>query len=365
MRVGILASELQSSPTGVGRFLRGLIAHLPACRPEWNFTLFFQGDPFDDPLLDDPAIEAVFFSRGDDHPVLFEQFRLARLLPDLDVFLGPAYSLPRGLRCPGVVAIHDLSFEVLPEEFAWRERWRRRLLARRAARTASRVLTLSSLVSTQLQKLYGVPRDRIAVLPLAVDVPLFRASAESVAPAVEPPFLLFAGSIFPRRRVDVVLEAFSLLLAQRPNLRLVLAGANRLRKPELLSRWIDDLGIAKNVVRLGYVDNGQLAALMKNAEASFYLSTYEGYGLPPLEALSLGSAVLTSPGQALDDLWPQYPYRCAAIEAREVSAIACRILDDADERARVLSQAERVLAGLSWERTAELFSVEVEKAVEP
>ena len=363
LNVGVLASEMERSPTGVGRFLRGLLGAVGKCRPEWRFQLFFQGDSFEDSLFSDPALEPVFLGRPDSNQVLFEQFRLARRLPDLDVFFAPAYSLPGGLRCPSLVAIHDLSFEVLPEEFRWKERWRRRWLARRAARKASRVLTISPIVAGQLRRLYGVEKERIGLLPLAVDLDVFRPAPESSEHPVSGPYVVFAGSVFPRRRLDVVLEAFALLVRSRPGLRMVLAGANRLARPEDLGDWIHHLGLEDRVEELGYVDDARLVQLLRNAELSFYLSTYEGYGLPPLESLAVGTVAVTSPGLALDYLWPEYPYRCSAIDAEEVARMAGRVLDDVSERDRVLADARGRVRNLSWSKTAEVFAQEIEKAV--
>ena len=363
MRVGILASEMQGTPTGVGRFLRGLLGQVGRCRPNWRFLLFFQGDPFEDPLWQDTALEPIFFGSADTNRVRFEQFQLGRRLPKLDVFFAPAYSLPRGLQCPSIVAIHDLSFEVLPEEFRWKERWRRRWLARRAAKAATRVLTISPLVARQLQELYHVEEDRIAVLPLAVDE-LFAQSPTAVEdPVLEPPYLLFAGSILARRRLDVVLEAFSILLRDRPRLRLVLAGGNRLRHPGDVGRWIDRFNLASKVVQLGFVDDPHFLWLLRNAELSFYVSTYEGFGLPPLESLAAGTAVVTSTGLALDDLWPEYPYRCTSIDVEEIVRVSRCILDQEEERSRVLSEGAKMLEGLTWERSANLFLQEVERAL--
>lgn len=363
MRVGVLASEMDGKPTGVGRFLRGLLQHAIDCRPHWRFTLLFQGRSFDDPLFAAEAIEPLFLNRPRTHPVLFEQLLLPRLLPSLNAFFSPSYSLPPRLPCPSLVAIHDLSFEILPHEFGGRERWRRRYLARRAARQANRVLTISEQVARQLQDLYRVEPGRLAVLPLAVDRRRFRITCGKSSPA-QSPYLLFLGSIFARRRLDVVLEAFAELARESPELRLVLAGENRLQRPTDLDAWIERSGVGDRVEQRGYVAESELLPLLRNAELSYYLSTYEGFGLPPLESLAAGTAVVTSPGLALEGLWPDYPYRCSSIDATEVVRVSRLVLGDEERRQQVLQAAETVLDAASWHRCAEVFVEQVEEAVE-
>lgn len=355
-----MASEMQGTPTGVGRLLRGWLPWLTVLRPDWRFVLLFQGEPFSDPILDQPGIESLFFSRSRQRPTLFEQLHLGRRLPDLDVFFSPAYSLPRGLRCPSVVALHDLSFEVLPEEYSFKERWRRRLLARRAARVANRVLTISPRIAAELESIYGVESSKIGILPLAVDPAVFSVGVP-VSP-VSGPFMLCVGSILERRRPEEVIDAFARIRTQHPDLRLVFAGPNRLRDPGSLDRAVARRGLVDAVQVRGFVGDDELLALMKHAEFSVYVSVYEGYGLPPIESLAVGTPVITSPGLALDFIWPEYPYRADAIVAESIAATALRLLDDADERRQTLAEARNRVADLDWRLATEALLVELERA---
>ena len=144
MKVGVIAAEMEGRATGVGRYLEGLLQGLEAWDHGVEWHLFFQGDPSPSLPPQDGPIHA-HFSHHHGSRVLWEQVLVTREIKAVepDVVFGPAYTLPFGLRVPSVVTIHDLSFEVLPEEFGLRERWRRRLLARRAARVANRVLAVS------------------------------------------------------------------------------------------------------------------------------------------------------------------------------------------------------------------------------
>jgi glycosyltransferase involved in cell wall biosynthesis len=370
MRIGVIAGEMERRRTGVGRYLEGLVHGLSRWDhgSEWN--LFLQGEPFDHPVWEDPAIHPSF-SRHDGHPIVWEQVVLPWQIRNrrLDLLFCPAYSVPFGVRTPAVVTIHDLSFELLPGEFRWRERWRRRLLARRASRVARRVLVDSRRVAEDVRRCYGVPPERIGVVPLGIEPVLLGSQGKGARVladrGVRKPYLLSVGTIFERRMPRLVLEAFAAALDQRPDLQLVVAGDNRLRLPQQFAEWSANLGIAEQVRLLGWVADEELAPLYESAELTFYLSTYEGFGIPPLESLAFGTPAVVGSGLALDDIWPDYPFRVAALELDGVVAVVRRILGGTSETAAVMDQAGRVLAGHGWEHSSRALVRELSRAIEP
>jgi hypothetical protein len=130
LRVGIVGYELEDESTGVGRALAGLLAGAVRVAPAgWRFVVFLQR-AVTHPVLAHPSIETVIPERPSrfGRRILWEQLELPSALREqrLDLVYSPSYSLPPGTGLPGVVTVHDLSFERLPEEFGWRERWVRR-----------------------------------------------------------------------------------------------------------------------------------------------------------------------------------------------------------------------------------------------
>ena len=360
MRVGVVAYELEREPTGVGRYLAGLLGSVAELAPGWEWVLFFHGAAVPAALAGGTGFETRLAGRRG-RPWLWEQVSLPALLRSerLDLVFSPSYSLPDTGDVPGVVTVHDLSFEALPAEFGWRERWRRRLLARSAVRRAARVLVDTERVAGEVERSYRMPRHRIGVVPLGVELP-GGGGAVSAGPA--PPYLLALGSILERRHPALLLEVFARLAPERPGLRLVFAGANRLRRPEDLRRHIDALGLGAAVQLLGYVPEAALVPLYRGAELSFYLSDYEGFGLPPLESLACGTAAVVGTGTALDEVWPEYPYRCASLETGAVVAVARAALANPEGRARVAAEGAARAAGLTWRRAAGRFLDELRVA---
>ncbi len=374
MRVGIVAHELEGERTGVGRYLAGLLGGFAEIAPAgWRCGLFMHGAPFEDPLFLPESIEPRFACRSaPSKVVLWEQLSLPSLLAEwgADLVFSPSYSLPPGGRVPGVVTIHDLSFECLPEEFGWRQRWRRRLLARRACAQAARVLTDTETMRREVAKSYALDVERIGVVPLAVESrfrpaePSEGASDERVLAelGVRPPYLLYLGALLDRRQPEVMVEAFSALSGRFPALSLVIAGPDRLRAPALLAARIQKLGLGERIPRLGYVPEVAVSPLLRAAEATFYLSSYEGYGLPPLESLACGTPAIVASGLALDDLWPAYPYRVERLDGEETQRVAELILTASSaQRGRIRVEAAERLARLNWRRSAQLWIDELRR----
>lgn len=370
MRVGVIAAEMEGASTGVGRHLTGILHGLEQWEHGGEWHLYLQGRPFAHPLFEAPHVRAHFSGFGG-HRVLWEQVVLPRRLrdDDLDLLYCPAYAIPLGLGVPAVVTLHDLSFERFPADFSWRERWRRRLLARRAARVARRVLVVSAHMAREVAGLYRVEERRIGVVPNAVERELLPSPGDTdqalAAAGVRPPYLLWLGTILERRQPRLVLEAFAALAAERPDLTLVVAGANRLRRPGRLAVQVAELGLAERVRLLGFVDDRALPALYQGAELSLYLSAYEGFGMPPLESLAFGTPALVGPGLALDELWPGYPLRVPELTTAAVVELARRCRADPAVIAAVRERAPQVLADLTWEASSRRLVAELERALEP
>jgi glycosyltransferase involved in cell wall biosynthesis len=158
----------------------------------------------------------------------------------------------------------------------------------------------------------------------------------------------------------LVLRTFARLAVERPGLTLVLAGADRLRDRGRLQRELDAVGQAGRVHHLGWVADRVLPALYRHAELSLYLSTYEGFGLPPLESLACGTPVVVRGAPGLLELWPDYPLRCRRLDAESVEA-AARAALAASSRARVVAEARGKLRGLTPVAAARALVAELER----
>ena len=372
MKVGVIAAEMEGRSTGVGRYLEGILGGFEDWPRGVQWHLFFQGDRRTVPFADGSSV-IPHFAGHHGSLVMWEQVRLPRLMArhEIDVIFGPSYSIPLAARRPSAVTIHDLSFELLPDEFTPRERWRRRVLARWSARVANKIFTDTERMSRIVADYYRVPSARLAVISLGIDGARFSAHPSDgegdvlTGLGVRRPYVLWAGTLLERRLPREILLAFDALRTTWPKLQLVVAGANRMREPQRLQTWIDELEIGDSVRQLGWVEECSLAPLYRGAELAFYVSRHEGFGIPPLECLACGTPVVVSGGLGLDDRWPDYPFRCDELSVAAIERTARKILEDRSRATQILLDGPRMTQLFNWGASSRRLVEELEAIVAP
>jgi glycosyltransferase involved in cell wall biosynthesis len=208
----------------------------------------------------------------------------------VDVLWSPGYTAPFRTRCAQVVSILDMQYKRFPEDLGRIARWTTEVLVQLAARRADHLLTISEFSKREILELTRAKEKQITVTPLAVD-PAFGTPVEESSRHSEPYFLCVANS-YPHKNVDQLIRAYAAVQAEIPH-KLVWVGRARLgenRVEEALSR-VPDPG---RVVRLSGLTREELIGLYQGADLFVFPSLYEGFGLPVLEALMAGTAVLTT-----------------------------------------------------------------------
>jgi glycosyltransferase involved in cell wall biosynthesis len=354
MRIAVDVRELCGRPTGVGRYLTGLLdvwADNPAAqRHQWR--LYAPSRPAV-PEQWDTTVRLVNGSGG----AVWEQFALPRALSGQrpDVLFAPAYTAPLTVAAPTVVTVHDVSFFAHPEWFSFREGTRRRVLTRWAARRAGRVITDSEFSKAEILRYIGVDHSRIRVIPLGIDQPATpRLGTVGVAAECREPIVLFAGSIFERRRVDTLIEAFDLAAPRGPGATLEIVGENRTRRPRLdLEAVRARTSHADRIHIRSYVDDLTLQSLYQRAAVLAFLSEYEGFGFTPLEALAAGVApLLLDTAVARETCGVAARYVSPGATTADIAQAMAELLTNARARAEIVERGTSVLARYDWELTA-------------
>lgn len=355
MRVGIDARELAGRSTGVGRYVRSLLRHWTTWGQD-EFFLYFNGAAPEDALLRRASVRV----RACDHAargLVWQERDLPRLAArdELDVFFSPAYACPLRLDLPRVTAVHDLSFYRLPQDFAFLEGWRRRSTVGPSLSVSSRVVTISEFTRREILALRPDLAGRVAVIAPGADDDLAPAPSRDAARArldARGTYLLTVGSIFNRRRLPELLRAVALLRPRRPDVVLDVVGDNRTRPLLDLRALARDAGIEAHVRLSGFVGEGALAERYAAADAALFLSDYEGFGLPAMEAAARGVPLVVSDRPALGEVFAVAALVVAAQDVHGVAAAVERLLGSAELRADLQQRGRRLAAAHTWVEAA-------------
>lgn len=289
MHVGLNAQLLSLSKgyraAGINWYIYNLLAHLP---PHHRYTAFL-GEGKAEGLF--PQVRLRFAPSLTKNPavrILWEQtilpWRLAQ--EGVDLLHSLAFVQPFFCPCPGVVTIYDLSFILFPEGF---NPWRRlylRYMTPHTARKAEYIIALSENTKRDLVRLFQLPEEKVVVIPCGVD-PRFRPLQDPTLLAdfrrrrgLPERMILFVGTLEPRKNVGLILEAYLRVKEKIPHW-LVVVGAKGWRGEKLLAQ-----AEGLDVLFPGYVEQEELPLWYNAADLFVYPSLYEGFGLPPLEAMT-------------------------------------------------------------------------------
>jgi glycosyltransferase involved in cell wall biosynthesis len=244
------------------------------------------------------------------------------------------------------VLTHDLSFTLHPEWFRVREGLRRRLLTNWAATRAALVLAVSETARNEIASTFNLPGSRVRRIYPGISTPAWAETSRTREPLV-----LFAGSIFNRRHVPELIAGFSRLHRSHPGVRMAIVGDNRSYPHQPLASSVATAGLQDAISIQEYVPDEMLAELYQRARAFAFLSEYEGFGHPPLEALAAGvPVVLLDTPVARETCGEAALYvKC---DANEIAGALETVLFDDAQRARLLAAAPAVLSRYSWETAA-------------
>ncbi len=368
-----LSAHLLSGQTGYRRagihgYILNTLHHLPDADPELRYTVFVgEGDP---PVHERLAVRRSRFPTSSPPlRIVWEQALQPFQLGGLDLLHGMAFTTPLLARTPAVVTVYDLSFVFYPERLPASRRMYLRALTGLSCRHARRVIAISRSTADDLQRVLGVPADRIDVAlpgvreeyhPLpAGEVAAFRAGND-----LPERFFLYLGTLEPRKNVPLLLEAYAALPeATRRAVPLVLVGGKGWGL-EPIRAAIVRLGLQHQVRLEGYAADESLPLWYNAASAFVYPSVYEGWGMPVVEALACGTPVLTSNASSLPEAGGDAALLLPPHDWRAWSEGLRRALEDDDWRREAAGRGLAHAAGLTWAGTARATVAAYRKALE-
>ena len=287
------------------------------------------------------------------------EFRGARRLAErIDVFHSTDYRIPRLRRTPVCATLFDAIPLRHPEWANPRLRRLKNLTLRESARWADHVIAVSQAMVPELVEQYGIDRQRISVTPLGVDERWFETASKTRIAAVQtryalaPGYLLFVGTLQPRKNVERILEAFRRLPPQvAAGRQLVIAGKAGWRAGSLVATL--RAGDASERVRwLDYVDAHDMRPLYQGAAGFVFPSLYEGFGMPVLEAFASGVPVITSCMTSLPEVAGDAALLVDPVDVDAIAAAMVSVIEDSQLAARLRAAGHGRARTFTWARCA-------------
>ncbi|MGH2688627.1 MAG: glycosyltransferase family 4 protein [Actinomycetota bacterium] len=365
MRIAYDAAPLLNARTGVGHYAATLLDRLLELDPELWFSLFAITRQRDTSKV--PQHERVSFRHvriparvavtAWEHSGLASGDKLlfGSQIGEADVVHGTNFWIPpiqSGTGAKGIVTIHDLTFWFYPELCTPQVR-RYRWIVPKVLQRCAAVLVPSQTIKEQAAAELGFDGDRIVVTPEGVRNAFTGAVPDPVLTerlGVRGDYLLFVGTQEPRKNLDRLIAAFARLGDK--DLQLVIAGPPGWGSVDLPG-VVRKLGLDGRVVFSGYLPDEQIGSLMAGARAFVFPTLYEGFGLPPLEAMAAGVPVVAARAGSLPEVLGDAPFWCDPLDVDSIAEAIGRA-GDGEARASAVEQGRKRAASYDWRATAEL-----------
>src|SRR5579862_9816273 len=348
---------------GVGTYIRNVVRTLGRIDRNNEFLLIGTPAKVEEIGALPSNFRAVPLLASDRSVAGYREFRnaLQELKCDL-VHIPNLFSVPRMLPCPYVMTVHDMlehMSRAREQSGFWRSLYFQ--MTKRVLAGAARIFAVSNFTRNEIEKLFEIPSDRVEVVYNAIDERFLHGHASAADRdliarryQVTYPFLLYAGRISPHKNVVRMIEAFSALKAELekseayPNLKLIIIGDDLSGNPDL-RRTVVRSAVQNDVRFLGFVPIEVLRIFYDEAKVFVFPSLYEGFGLPPLEAMAHGTPVVTSNVSSLPEVVGNAAVLVNPENVFEIMRALHRVLLDKALRERMRERGYQQVTRFSWE----------------
>ncbi len=347
---------------GVGTYIRNVVRTLGRLDHETNYFLIGTPAKVEEIGALPPNFHTIPLLAPERSLQGYREFRTALKRLDCDlVHIPNLFSVPRALPCPYVMTVHDMLEHMArarEQSGFWRSIYFQ--TTKRVLAGAARIFAVSNFTRNEIEKLFDIPSERIEVVYNAIDERFLHGHATEADRdliarryQVTYPFLLYAGRISPHKNVVRMIEAFSALKTELerdqtlPDLKLIIIGDDLSGNPDL-RRTVVRSGVQNDVRFLGFIPIEVLRIFYDEAKVFVFPSLYEGFGLPPLEAMAHGTPVVTSNVSSLPEVVGNAAVLVNPENVFEIMRALHRVLTDQSLRVRMKERGYQQAAKFSW-----------------
>jgi len=288
---------------------------------------------------------------------LREQAEIPLKVPRCDIFWSPHYNIPiLPIRARHrVVTVHDVYHLAYLHTLNRIERLYARTVISLAARLSEKVITVSAFSKSEIVKYTGIGPEKVEVIHNGVDSVGFQDAKSGDGAGPSGPYLLYVGNVKPHKNIIGLINAFAMVHKSLPDLKLVIAGKKDsfIHGIDNLDEYVANLGIDRQIVFTGFVEEDELYGLYKNARLFVFPSFYEGFGLPPLEAMASGVPVVASRTSSVPEVCGDAAMYVDPHDPQDIARGIIRVLREDSLRNELAGKGFARAACFSWKASAE------------
>lgn len=353
MLIGIDGNEAnQDTRVGVGRYAMELLLQFHNFQiPNSKFQIYLK----DKPRNHMPGVRDGWDYEIVGPRVLWTQIGLPVSLflhkKKPDVFFTPTHYAPRFCPVPSVMSIMDTSYLLYPEMFRKRDLYKLKRWTRYSVNNAAKILTISQASRADIIKIYKVNPERVVVTYPGIDMITSQGDNKIlVKHGIRPGYILYVGTIQPRKNLVCLIESFNLL--KDKSLQLVVVGKKGWLFNEIFAR-VKELKLESRVIFTGFVTDEDLITFYTGAKLLVLVSLYEGFGLPALEAMSHGKPVVVSNVSSLPEIVGEAGILVDPKDSASIASGIAKVLSMSDLDYNKISDLSKLQANkFNWETTA-------------
>lgn len=280
-----------------------------------------------------------------------EQLELPFKIPSCDIYWTPHYNVPifpvRARK--RIVTIHDIFHWVYGHTLSLPQRIYARGMIKRAATVSDHIITVSEFSSEEIVRCVNVPRDKISVIHNGVDQSLFSQVSENTSPEK---YFLFVSTLAPHKNLTRLLRAWNSVIQSHPEWRLLLVG-KKVKNVDYLKVFDEFPRLRDHVQLLGSVDSADLPGLYRQAYAAISPSYYEGFGLPPLEAMAMKCPVVVARAASYPEVCGEAALYVNPFDIADIARQICALIEDRTLRQTLIEKGADRACQFSWEKSAQ------------
>jgi glycosyltransferase involved in cell wall biosynthesis len=363
---------IKSKLEGIGWFTYESLRRITAQHPEHHFYFIFDRD-YNEEFIFSDNITPIVVAPQARHPLLFYiwfEIQLPGLLKRLnpDLFLSPDGYLSLRSDVRSLAVFHDLNFEHYPENIPLLSRMHYRHYFPKYARKAVRIATVSKFSKEDICKQYGVSGDKIDIVYDGANedlTPLTDAGQEKIRNRYSQgcPYFIFVGSLHPRKNLVNLFKAFDLFKKETSSdVKLLIVGAKKWWTKEIRETF-EKMEFAGEVLFSGRLDAGELGKALGSAIALTYVSYFEGFGIPIVEAFRCGTPVITSNVTSMPEIAGDAALLVDPFQPSSIAGAMADIYKNEGTRQRLILAGEGRKDEFTWQKTADHLWASIEKAV--